>query len=113
MSSISNVITQARRQLQDTVSPYRHSDEELVDNFNGAMREAYRIRPDLFLGLSYTYTTYTTSDLALDFPLSDFLIPQFVAYITGFTELVDDEYAVDGRAMALLNRFSASLLNTV
>lgn len=112
MSTIANVITQVRRQLQDTRTPYRHQDEALVDNFNNAMREAFRIRPDLFLPLGYTYVTYTTSDLDLDFPLEDFLIPQFVSYVTGFTELVDDEFATDGRAMALLTKFSAGLLST-
>lgn len=112
MSTIANVITQARRQLQDNRVPYRHEDEELVDNFNNAVREAYRVRPDLFLPLGYTYVTYTTGDLALAFPLSDFLIPQFVSYVVGFSELSDDEFATDGRAMALLTKFSVELLST-
>ena len=69
-TTVGGVITQVRRLLQDTTTPYRHSDDELVDNFNGAMREAFRIRPDLFLGLSYTYPIYTTADLPFAILLS-------------------------------------------
>jgi hypothetical protein len=113
MSTISDVIDGARRILQDTLAPYRNEDADLLNAFNMAMHETYRIRPDLFLSVGYTYTTYTSSDLDENFPLSEFMIPQFQSYIAGFIELADDEFATDGRAIALMNKFTTGLLSTM
>jgi hypothetical protein len=112
MYLISDVIDQSRYLLQDRREPYRHSDDELLAYFNNAVAEAYRIRPDLFLGLNYTLTAYTSANLTDDFPLAPFYAPQFIVYIAGFADLSNDEYATDGRAVALLNKFTAGLLST-
>jgi len=112
MYLISDVIDQVRFILQDRREPYRHSDDELLAYFNNAVAEAYRIRPDLFLGLGYTLTAYTPANLGDNFPLAQFLAPQFIAYIAGFAELSDDEFAVDNRAMVLMNKFTAGLMST-
>lgn len=112
MYLISDVLSQARYLLQDARTPYRHDDDELLAYFNNAIGEAYRLRPDLFLAADFVITKYDSGNLSDPFPVAEFLVPQFVAYVAGFAELSDDEFATDGRAIALVNKFTANLLST-
>ncbi len=43
-----DVIRDARRLLQDTLSPYRYSDDDLLSYVNQAIRRVAVLRPDLF-----------------------------------------------------------------
>lgn len=43
-----DIITEARRLLQDTVSPYRYSDADLLGFVNQTLKRMAVIRPDLF-----------------------------------------------------------------
>jgi len=113
MSTISNVIESSRELLQDTVAPYRFSDDRLVRTLNSAVREVFRIRPDLFLSVSYVIPTYVEADLvapSITFPIEEQFYNVVVEFITGFTELADDEFTVDGRAVLLLTSFRNQLM---
>lgn len=99
MATIDNLVTQARDLLQDTVEPYRFSDDRLIRSVNNAFNEAYRKRPDIFIDLDLAIPEVTITD---DFPLDTQFFPAFIDYVVGFTELADDEFAVDGRATALM-----------
>lgn len=110
MSTISDVLDLSRDLLQDTATPYRYSDERLIRTLNSAMRETFRVRPDLFLDDSYVLTTYTISDLATTFPIEDQYFNPVVEFIVGFIELADDEFTLDGRAATLLTAYRNQLI---
>lgn len=110
VSTISDVLDLSRDLLQDTATPYRYSDERLIRTLNSAMRETFRVRPDLFLDDSYVLTTYTISDLATTFPIEDQYFNPVVEFIVGFIELADDEFTLDGRAATLLTAYRNQLI---
>lgn len=49
LETIDDYIDDARILLQDTVSPYRYSDDSLVVGMNVTLLEGRRLRPDLFV----------------------------------------------------------------
>ena len=114
-ASIDDVLHDARVILMDTdPDNYRRSTSELVRLYNSALREARRLRPDLFIGqygvaLSTQTPSDTTDYTAVNFPLPEWVMPAFASYIAGRAELADDEYADDGRSAALLKEFVITL----
>lgn len=115
MRTIGTLLAEARTLLQDKepLPAYRYSDAELVEAFNGAMVESRAKRPDLFLAMGLRTPTpyYSTSDLAQPFPLGDEVYDAFVYYLVGRSELREDSFAVDGRAVAMANKFVSQLLS--
>jgi hypothetical protein len=118
--TLGTVISQARTLLQD-VTPtvngtYRYTDQDLVDNFNGAMIEARKIRPDLFLqyGLRTPLPLYTTSNMTDGtlFPIDEQYFTCFVWYVVGRAELREDTFSNDSRAVSLMNKFVSAMLDT-
>ncbi len=56
--TVSQVVTGARRILQDTdADNYRHSNEEMLDYFNQALKRIAVLRPDLFIKTGVMYCT--------------------------------------------------------
>lgn len=106
------VITSTREVLQDTVAPYRYSDARLIGTFNNALRETLRLRPDLFLSNSFVVTPLVEADATTSttFPIEDQYFSTIVNFIVGFTELSDDEFTVDGRAITVLASFKSQLV---
>ena len=114
--TILDAVTQARQIVQD-VDGDRHSDDKVVGYLNNAVSDARRLRPDLFLPgyLTNPQVLYTSADLvpALpppQFPFDEGFFTATVDYIAGFIGLGDDEFAQDGRAQGLLNRFAQKLI---
>lgn len=105
--TIGDILTDARVILNDT-SGDRYTDEHLISDFNYAISQTKALRPDLFI-LGEALPEYTTSDLAVDFPLPEIVSQSFVYYLSGNAELRDDEFAVDGRAMTLLTAYRRNL----
>lgn len=108
--TVADIVTRARADLNDKDSDlYRYSTEELLGFINAAMFEIRRNRPDFFYGVSTT-PQYTTTDISA---LTEFEFPQFAEAVTRFTvgraEIRDDEFSEDGRAMQLLQMFSAAV----
>jgi len=112
VSTISDIVTSSRELLQDGTVPYRYDDARLVRTYNSALREAFRIRPDLFLGVSYVLPTYSDADLAVDLIVEEQYYNAIVAFIVGWTEMSDDEFALDQRAAALLTAFRNQLVGS-
>jgi len=121
--TIGGLITEARALLQDTMqgnasSPvqdepmYRYSDVDMIAAFNGAMLETRAKRPDLFLrvGLRAPVPRYGVADLTTAFPLDSSVYEAFVYYLVGRMELREDTFAVDGRAVTMMNKFVSQLL---
>jgi hypothetical protein len=116
--TIAAAVAQARTLLQDTVptvgSVYRYTDQDLIDNFNGALVEARRLRPDAFLclGIRTPLPLYTTANLTDGtlFPISELYFMAFVYYIVGRAELREDTFSNDSRAVSLMNKFTSQFL---
>jgi hypothetical protein len=114
--TIGQVMADARVILNDTVpisGSVRYSDEDLIGAFNSALLEARAKRPDAFLamGLRNTVPQYKLpDDQAAPFPLDPIFYPLFVYYVVGKSELRDDEFQAEGRAVVMLNKFVTGLL---
>lgn len=108
--TVGNIITAARGILQDEMTPYRYSDAALALYISEAVGEARRVRPDLFLSSwRQSIPLYTAADTDTLIPLPDFLTAQVVNYVVGRTDLREDEFSQDGRAIALMNAFGVAL----
>jgi len=110
--TISDAVTETRRLLQDTRSPFRFDDARLIQGLNQAMAETRRLRPDLFLGLDFNLPYYTdaAADMAKAFPIDEMYFPSIVDYMVARQAFADDEFAVDGRAMAFVQKWQGNLI---
>lgn len=111
LDTVADYLSSARVLLQDTLSPYRYSDAELVNGLNLGLLEMRRLRPDLLK--SYFRTTLpsyssgaTSTSVAVD--------PQYrvalLYYVCGQAQLRDDENTQDARATVFLNKFTSQML---
>jgi hypothetical protein len=109
--TIGTLLAEARTLLQDKVQAYRYSDDELLENFNGAVGEARIKRPDLFLGrgLRAPLPFHTTADLAAPFPYDIIIYQAALYYVVGRAELREDSFSNDSRAVSMMNKFVAQL----
>lgn len=116
-----DVILHSRELLSDSLTPFRFSDLQITKTLNRGLQDIGRIRPDAF------FTAYTTQELNIPeiiisgIPTGTQIIwtdainieRQFfsalVNYVVAVTELTDDEFTIDGRAVALLNQFHTAL----
>lgn len=108
--TIQSLLTAARSVLHDTET-VRYTDADLFEGFNQALAIIRRNRPDAYAALygeeSYTFST---ANLADPFPLDPQFIPGVINYIIAWCELREDQYTNEGRAAALIQRFSAQLM---
>ena len=112
LDTIGQVVTEARRLLQDEVSPYRYPDTDLVDALNLAILDARRLRPDLFLprfDLPY-YDPAGVIDMAQKFPIEPQFRMPFIFFVTARMEMRDDEQTQDGRAVAFITTWRQQLV---
>jgi hypothetical protein len=114
--TIGRMLLDARAILNDVVpitGSTRYSDEDLIQAFNSALSEVRAKRPDAFLatGLRVGVPQFVMpGDQAEIFPLDQIFYPLCVNYIVGKSELREDEFAAEGRAVAMLNKFVTGLL---
>ena len=129
--TLDDMVLEVRQILNDTVAPYRYTDNWVIQVFNTAIRDLYSIRPDAYIGNFTTgvlsanvMNTYSVTDLqvingvgnptppipATPLPYDDrhFHGP-VVFYVIGRIELNDDEFADNNRAMSLLTAFRSQL----
>jgi hypothetical protein len=114
MATFRQVIDDARVLLNDVivegVTP-RYSDSQLLTYAQQAVHEARRIRPDMFLSnLTGALPTHQLTDTI---PLGEEYTLYVTDFLVGRAELRDDEFAVDGRGVALMTRFKSGLLGIV
>ena len=108
--TVGDVIKAAREIIQDERAPYRVSDDSLARYVSEAVSEARRLRPDLFLtSLRNDILLYKETNLSLVIPLPDMLYPQVVNYVAGRTDLREDTFSQDGRAILLMQAFGVAL----
>jgi hypothetical protein len=112
LETLGDYVKETRVLLQDTVSPYRYSDIDLVMALNIGLLEARRLRADLFLPVfTIPYNAVSgTIDMNVKVPMDPMYRPAFVYYMTGRVQLRDDEQTQDQRAASLMNKFVAQML---
>jgi hypothetical protein len=112
LETVGQYIVEARRLLQDQITPYRYPDVDLVEALNIGLLEARRVRADLFLPLfdQPWFDTAGSIDLTKPVTLDPMYRSAVVYYIIGRAQLRDDEATTDQRAAALLTKFTAQLL---
>jgi len=77
------------------------------------MAQARAKRPDLFLpiGLRATIPQYQMpNDTNTAFPLDPGVYPAFLYYVVGRSELKEDTFSDDSRAVTLMNKFVSQLM---
>ena len=117
---VGDLIHQVREVIQDTGMEFdydgdRHTDAKLIRYLNTALSDALRLRPDLFYPDVFDRSAlvqFTEADIVANtaWPLDATYWSPFVDYVAGYVGLGDDEFAQDGRAVTLLNRFSQKLM---
>ena len=109
--TLNKLIASVREWLQDEATPYRYSDNDIVEAYNDFFLEARRLRPDLFTGIfSDDLPVYSSADGAEEFPLSAEFFVAAKYFVAGTISLRDDQYAQDGRALGFVNRAVAVLV---
>jgi hypothetical protein len=114
--TIGGLLIEARGILNDVVptsGSTRYSDADLINAFNDALHQARAKRPDAFLdiGLRMPLPIYEMPDDANTiFPISGAFYPAFVYYVTGRSELREDTFSDNSRAVTLMNKFVSQLL---
>lgn len=113
---IADIVTESRSILNDLDTPYRYTDDALIDIVNRAFQEVYRVRPDVYFDTfddtNVVVPEYTTATAATsDFPIDYMFFGPIVNYTVATAELLDDEFTADSRAALLLARFSQQLIS--
>lgn len=112
--TVAYLVKEARQILNDEVpitGAPRYPDADLISAMNDGIQQIRTKRPDAFLGfgLRTTIPIYTApNNMAL--PFDDIFYAPLLFYVVGRSELTEDTYADDGRAVALTNKFVAQLL---
>ena len=108
MSTLQSIVDDARVLLNDA-DKNRYADTLLLKYANEALGEAKRIRPDLFIG------TFKTALSSLALTDTSPLPLEYEAYLKDYViaraNSQDDEYSIDGRASAFMQRFKTGLMS--
>lgn len=111
LATLQDMVNRCRTLLQDTISPYRYTDDILVEALNMAVMEARRIRPDLMQSYFATsLPTFTSATMGATVSIEEMYKPAFVYYMVGHAQLTDDEDNQDARATVFINSFKSQLL---
>lgn len=116
LSTLGDVITQARILLQDMVSAsgqFRYSTDSMVLDVNQCMIDMYRQRPDIFLESDFVIPTFDVNDLDLPLGIDEQYITAVVFYVVGMVQTRDDEGTQDQRAALFLQRYAQIMGNAL
>jgi hypothetical protein len=114
LSTVAQIIADVRVLLQDTIAPYRYTDDELVIALNVTLLDTRRIRPDLFLGDGTTtnfddpapFTAVNTDEVDIE----NGFRPAIVFGVVGHALWRDQEDIQDNRASAFIDMYNKKLL---
>lgn len=116
--TVGQLLSEARLLLNDVVpisGAPRFTDANLIAALNEALVESRAKRPDAWLsyGLRQKIPQYVMPDDAdTVIPMEDQFYSPFLFYVVGRSELVEDTFAENGRAVSLMNKFVSQLLRT-
>lgn len=111
LSTVGEYLAEARTLLQDTVSPYRYADADIVSALNIGLLEARRLRADLFYPFDMDIGAYSTAQLGAGVTMDFQYRSALLYYIIGRIELRDGEPDKDVRAAALLKTFVGQMIS--
>ena len=103
------VIRRVRALLQDETTPFRYSDSQMIDSLNDGLNRLVDLRPDEFIGVSFDPARVAALVDTLDVPWK--FIHPLTVFVAGYMMLREDEFATDGRAVALIG--AAGVIATV
>ena len=106
--TVADVKARVKSVLKDKVDPLRYPDADILNAINDSLLEVRRARPDLFLSKKFKVPVLAFDTDVL--PVEDFAFNPLVYFTIGTLMLRDDEFIVDGRAMALINKATGQLL---
>ena len=118
--TVTDYVNVARLNLQDAVSPYRYTDDNLLLALNIGLAEMSRVRPDLFLDLKYQRPLrkgdtdegmpipYVAVDASL-VPVPSKYMSALDWFITGWSQFLDVTDAQDQRAQGFMQKFQTHL----
>lgn len=108
MALFSDIISQARVLLQDSVAPYRYTDAELLVGANDCIKMIRKLRPDVFYG---TFKT-AIADYALTdtFPIGEEYKVAVRDYVVAHGQLRDSEDVSTSRAASFMAMFEKGLV---
>lgn len=109
LDTAADYLEEARRMLQDRITPYRYPDDALLKGLQQGVYEAKRLRPDLFLPNPEVNKTIAvgTDDMSW---LDQRYREAMLYYVVGHVEAFDSESAQDARAQAFLTSFQSRLI---
>lgn len=99
MATMQAIIDRARVLVQDAAKD-RYKDPDCLAQLNDAVKEAKRLRPDLFFG--QFGTPYADLVLGGTFPLPPEYEPSAIKCLVFWMDAQEDEYSNDGRAGAFM-----------
>lgn len=106
--TVEDVKRRVQRVLQDTDDDFRRYDaNEVLDAVNDAILEASRIRPELFADVNFVPPRLM--ELEQPLPIEPQYLSAMVYMAAGYLSLRDDAFAVDARAVSLLNKGTSQL----
>lgn len=105
--TMQDAVDRGRKPLKDT-DKIRYSDTDLLVFAIDFVLACRKRRPDLFVGQYAALPAPAT--LGATFPVPDEYLPVAADYITARAEMVDDEFANDGRAAGFLQLFERGLI---
>lgn len=116
-----DLITEAREFAQDSLAPFRNEDSFYLNHLNRGLQELGRMRPDAFYDLfdanSLNVPEVVDADPTGDevlwttvFQVEGQFYAPLLAYVQGVAEVQDDEFTLEGRAMALMQQFRNTVL---
>lgn len=112
MATFQQIINDARVVLNDAIADEntvpRYTEAQLLGYARAALVDARRLRPDLFLSnLTGVFPAYAATDAV---PIPEEYAVAIVDYVIHRAELRDDEFAVDGRAVVMFQKFKSGML---
>ncbi len=112
MATFQQIINSARVVLNDVIldvnTVTRYSDPELLEFARAALVDARKMRLDLFLSnMTGAFPAFAATDTV---PIPEDYIVPLVDYVIHRAELRDDEFAVDGRAATLYQKFKNGMV---
>lgn len=122
LRTFGSMVEEARTLLNDRLGTaggeLRYSDDQLFEAINGAVAETRNKRPDIFIRVFgqrslRTPIPYFTAaqDMDTPFPFDYSTYNAFVYYVVGRSELREDTFSDDNRAVTLMNKFASQLLS--
>ena len=102
MTTLADILQEARHYLQDNVAPLRQTDAELELYLKGAFSELYRYRPDVFPANGCSVTLPSWHHLSEEFPLGPQWSTGMAYFVAASAELKDDEHVGEDRKSTYL-----------